>query len=58
MHGWPKTDGINTRKTRTKNKRVVLHLFEALDKQDIERMGELVLSVNRSFHFSGMPSME
>ncbi len=39
-------------KQELKNKQVVRHLFEALDKQDIERMGELVLSVNHSFHLS------
>jgi predicted ester cyclase len=41
-----------------KNKLVVGQYFEALDRQDTERMGQLVSSTNYSFHFPGMPSMD
>jgi steroid delta-isomerase-like uncharacterized protein len=38
------------------NKQVVRQYIEAFNRQDIERMGELVVSSsNQSFHFPGMP---
>jgi steroid delta-isomerase-like uncharacterized protein len=40
-----------------KNKQVVRQFFEALNRQDTERIGKLVLSTNYSFHFPGMPPM-
>jgi steroid delta-isomerase-like uncharacterized protein len=40
------------------NKQLVRQYFEAYDKQDTERIGQLVSSNNYSFHLSGMPSMD
>jgi steroid delta-isomerase-like uncharacterized protein len=40
------------------NKQVVRQFFEAADRQDIDRMGQLVSSTNYSFHFPGMPPMD
>src|ERR687895_2309284 len=40
------------------NKHVVHQFFEALDRQDTERMDQLVSSTNYSLHFSGMPPMD
>jgi len=40
-----------------KNKQVVRQFFEALNRQDTERIGQLVSSTNYSFHFPGMPPM-
>lgn len=40
------------------NKKVVRQFFEALDRQDTERMDQLVSSTNYSLHFSGMPPMD
>jgi steroid delta-isomerase-like uncharacterized protein len=40
------------------NKQVVRQFFEALDRQDTERMDQLVSSTNYSLHFSGMPPMD
>ena len=48
-------NGIGCR--RTKNKQVVRQFFEALNRQDTERIGQLVSSTNYSFHFPGMPPM-
>src|SRR5215204_5182950 len=36
------------------NKQVVRQYIEAFNRQDIERLGQLVLSTNHSFQFSGM----
>jgi steroid delta-isomerase-like uncharacterized protein len=41
-----------------KNKQVVRQFFEALNRQDTERMDQLVSSTNYSLHFSGMPPMD
>jgi steroid delta-isomerase-like uncharacterized protein len=41
-----------------RNKQVVRQLFEATDKQDIEQMGQLILSADYLFHFPGMPPMD
>ncbi len=41
-----------------KNKEVVYQFFEAFDRQDTERMGQLVSSTNYFFHFIGMPPMD
>jgi steroid delta-isomerase-like uncharacterized protein len=38
------------------NKQVVRQYIEAFNRQDIERLGQLVLSTNHSFQFSGMRS--
>jgi steroid delta-isomerase-like uncharacterized protein len=39
------------------NKQVVRQYIEAFNRQDIERMGQLVVSsTNQSFHFPGMPT--
>jgi steroid delta-isomerase-like uncharacterized protein len=38
------------------NKQLVLQLFEAGDRQDIERMEQLVSTTNYTLHFSGMPT--
>jgi steroid delta-isomerase-like uncharacterized protein len=40
------------------NKQVVRQLFEATDRKDTERMGQLVSTINYLFHFPGMPSMD
>jgi steroid delta-isomerase-like uncharacterized protein len=40
------------------NKHVVHQFFEALDRQDTQRMDQLVSSTNYSLHFSGMPPMD
>jgi steroid delta-isomerase-like uncharacterized protein len=40
------------------NKQLVRQFFEALDKQDTERMDQLVSSANYSLHFSGMPPLD
>jgi steroid delta-isomerase-like uncharacterized protein len=40
------------------NKHVVRQFFEALDRQDTERMDQLVSNTNYSLHFSGMPPMD
>jgi steroid delta-isomerase-like uncharacterized protein len=39
------------------NKQMVRQFFEALNRQDTERIGKLVLSINYFFHFPGMPAM-
>jgi predicted ester cyclase len=41
-----------------RNKQVVRQLFEATDRKDIERMGQLVSTSNYLFHFPGMPPMD
>ena len=41
-----------------KNKEVVRQFFEALNRQDTERIGQLVSNTNYSFHFPGMPPMD
>jgi steroid delta-isomerase-like uncharacterized protein len=41
-----------------RNKQVVRQLFEATDKHDTERMGQLISSTNYLFHFPGMPPMD
>jgi steroid delta-isomerase-like uncharacterized protein len=41
-----------------RNKQVVRQFFEAADRQDMERMGQLVSSTNYLFHFPGMPPMD
>ena len=38
------------------NKQVVRQYIEAFNRQDIERLGQLVSSTNQSFQFSGMHS--
>ena len=38
------------------NKQVVRQYFEAYDRQDTERIGQLVSSSNYTLHLSGMPS--
>jgi steroid delta-isomerase-like uncharacterized protein len=40
------------------NKQVVRQFFEALDRQDTERMDQLVSGNDYSLHFSGMPPMD
>ncbi|MDQ3854726.1 MAG: ester cyclase [Thermoproteota archaeon] len=40
------------------NKQLVRQFFEALDRQDIEMMDQLVSSTSYSLHFSGMPPMD
>jgi len=40
------------------NKQLVRQYFEALDRQAIERMDQLVSSANYSLHFSGMPPLD
>jgi steroid delta-isomerase-like uncharacterized protein len=40
------------------NKQVVRQFFEALNRQDTERMDELVSRNGYSLHFSGMPPMD
>ncbi len=40
------------------NKQLIRQYFEAYDRQDTERIGELVSSSNYSFHLSGMPPMD
>jgi steroid delta-isomerase-like uncharacterized protein len=41
-----------------RNKEVVRQFFEAADRHDIERMGQLVSISNYLFHFPGMPPMD
>ncbi len=49
----------STEEQGQKNKDVTYQFFEAYNRQDIERMGELVVSRNNySFHLPGMPSMD
>src|SRR5687768_7886483 len=48
----------SSKRQEEQNKHVVLQFFEALDRQDKERMDQLVSSTNYSFHFSGMPPMD
>jgi hypothetical protein len=38
------------------NKQLIRQYFEAYDRQDTERIGELVSSSNYTLHLSGMPS--
>jgi steroid delta-isomerase-like uncharacterized protein len=38
------------------NKQLVLQLFEAGDRHDMERMEQLVSTTNYTLHFSGMPT--
>jgi steroid delta-isomerase-like uncharacterized protein len=46
-------------KQQEKNKQVVRHFFELLDRHDTERMGQLLVSsTNYSFQPSGMPHMD
>jgi steroid delta-isomerase-like uncharacterized protein len=40
------------------NKQLVRQFFEALDRQDTERMDQLVSSANYSLHFCGMPPLD
>jgi steroid delta-isomerase-like uncharacterized protein len=40
------------------NKQVARQFFEAFDRHDTERIGQLVSSTNYSFNFSGMPPMD
>jgi steroid delta-isomerase-like uncharacterized protein len=40
------------------NKQLVSQYFEAFDRQDTERIGQLVSSSNYSFHFPGMLPMD
>jgi steroid delta-isomerase-like uncharacterized protein len=40
------------------NKQMVRQFFEAFDRHDTERIGQLVSSTNYSFHFLGMPTMD
>ena len=40
-----------------KNKQVVHQFFDALNRQDTEKIGQLVSSTNYSFHFPGMHPM-
>jgi steroid delta-isomerase-like uncharacterized protein len=42
--------------TEEQNKHVVRQYIEAFNRQDMERMGQLVSSTNQSFQFPGMPS--
>jgi steroid delta-isomerase-like uncharacterized protein len=46
------------RSVEEQNKQVVRQFFEALNRQDTERIGQLVLSTNYSFHFPGMHPMD
>jgi steroid delta-isomerase-like uncharacterized protein len=41
-----------------KNKQVVRQFFEAADRQDTDRMGQLISSTNYSFYFPGIPPMD
>jgi steroid delta-isomerase-like uncharacterized protein len=41
-----------------RNKQVVRQYFEAYDRQDTEKIGQLVSRSNYSFHLSGMPPMD
>ncbi len=40
------------------NKQVVRQFFEAFDRHDTERIGQLVSSTDYTFHFLGMPPMD
>jgi steroid delta-isomerase-like uncharacterized protein len=40
------------------NKQVIRHFFEAFDRHDTERIGQLVSSTNYSFHFLEIPPMD
>jgi steroid delta-isomerase-like uncharacterized protein len=40
------------------NKQVIRQFFEAFDRHDTERIGQLVSSTNYSLHISGMPPMD
>ncbi len=41
-----------------KNKQIVRQYFEAFDRHDTERIGQLVSSTDYSFHLLGMPPMD
>jgi steroid delta-isomerase-like uncharacterized protein len=49
------TQSMGTAEER--NKQLVRQFFEVLDRQDTERIGQLVSSTNYSSYFAGMPSM-
>jgi steroid delta-isomerase-like uncharacterized protein len=49
---------MTTAQEQQKNKQVVRQLFEATDRKDVERMGQLVSTSNYLFHFPGMPPMD
>jgi ketosteroid isomerase-like protein len=40
------------------NKQLVRQFFEAFDRQDTERIGQLISSSNYSLHIPGMPPMD
>jgi steroid delta-isomerase-like uncharacterized protein len=40
------------------NKQVVRQFFDAFDRHDTERIGQLVSSTDYTFHFLGMPPMD
>jgi steroid delta-isomerase-like uncharacterized protein len=44
--------------TEEQNKQLIRQYFEAFDRQDTERIGQLVSSSNYSLHISGMPPMD
>jgi steroid delta-isomerase-like uncharacterized protein len=44
--------------TQEQNKQVVRQFFEAFDRHDTERIGQLVSSTDYTFHFLGMPPMD
>jgi steroid delta-isomerase-like uncharacterized protein len=44
--------------TQEQNKQVIRQFFEAFDRHDTERIGQLVSSTDYTFHFLGMPPMD
>jgi steroid delta-isomerase-like uncharacterized protein len=52
------TSSPSSTRQEEQNKQVVRQFFEALDRQDTEKMDQLVSSTNYSLHFSGMPPVD
>lgn len=51
------TDSKLMGSVQEENKQMVRQFFEAFDRHDTERIGQLVSSTDYTFHFLGMPTM-
>ena len=52
------TDSKLMGSVQEENKQMVRQFFEAFDRHDTERIGQLVSSTDYTFHFLGMPTMD
>ena len=52
------TDSQLMGSVQEENKQMVRQYFEAFDRHDTERIGQLVSSTDYTFHFLGMPTMD